>query len=112
MMLLTASAWALGPKPEDCSELVMTDYWKEDTQDDFLANYVALSTSFSPIHGPIPHEPGHGSVGVDIAVIPPLGCGYLYIPAFDKFEDANKAPAVPRPTVSFAFPALFGVVVP
>ena len=48
--------------------------YDEQAQQDFLVNYFGLSTTFSPIHGPIPHEPGHGAIGVELSVIPPLGC--------------------------------------
>ena len=45
------------PKPAD---------YDEQVQQDFLSNYFALVTSMSPIHGPIPHESGHGGLGLDL----------------------------------------------
>ena len=91
-----------GPPPEG---------YDEQSQQDFLSNYVALATTFSPIHAPVPHEPGHGAVGLQIGVIPPLGCERRFALQHTKTEDTNKAPVVPRPTVTFALPN-FGVVHP
>lgn len=85
--------------------------YDDQVQQDFLANYVALATTFSPLHGPIPHEPGRGAVGVDIGVIPPLGCEKRFVLNHSKTEDTNKTPAVPKLRASFAFPAL-GKLIP
>jgi len=86
-----------GPPPEG---------YDEQTQQDFMANYVALATTFSPLHGPIPHEPGHGSLGLQVGIIPPLGCEKRFALQHTKTEDTNKAPIVPRPTATLAFPAI------
>ena len=91
-----------GPPPAD---------YDEQTQQDFMANYVALATTFSPIHGPIPHEPGHGALGLQLGIIPPLGCEKRFALQHTKTEDTNKTPIVPRPTATFAFPNI-GIVHP
>lgn len=80
--------------------------YDEGAQQDFLKNFVALATTFSPLHGPIPHEPGHGSVGVDLAIMPPLGCERRMVLQHTKTEDTNIAPVIPRPRASAALPAL------
>ncbi|MEZ4322336.1 MAG: hypothetical protein R3F61_32985 [Myxococcota bacterium] len=89
---------------------VPADY-EEQAQQDFLANHVALATSFSAVHGPIPHAPGHGAIGFDLGLLPPLGCERRLVLDGTKTEDTNQAPAVPRIRVSYAFPAV-GRVVP
>lgn len=105
--LPVASAF-IDPK---CEDYVIPADYNEQAQQDFLANYVTLATSLSPLHGPIPHEPGHGSVGLDLGIIPPLGCGRRLVLNGTKTEDTNKSPAVPRIRVGFALPAI-GKVVP
>ena len=84
-----------GP-PEDYSEL---------TQNNFLLNYYALATTFSALHGPIPHKPGTGSIGLELSILPPLGCKQRLVLDYTKTEDTNKTPILPRPRGSFAFPA-------
>jgi hypothetical protein len=93
---------AAGGTPED---------YNEAAQQEFLANYPALYTSFSPVHGPVPHDPGHGSIGVELAIVPPLSCERRLVFDYNKTEDTNKTPLIPRPRVSFAFPAI-GRMVP
>jgi len=91
------------PKPSDYNELV---------QQDFLLNYFALSSTFSPLHAPIPHEPGHGSFGVDFNGIPPLSCRKRFALEWTKTEETNKSPVVPQLVASYAFPAIREVIVP
>ena len=81
--------------------------YDEQSQQDFLQNYYALSSTLSPIHGPVPHEPGRGAVGLEIAALPPLPCERRLVLGYTKTEDTNKAPAIPRPRVTVALPALF-----
>ena len=76
----------------------------EQVQTDFLQNYVALAATSSPIHGPIPHKPGHGAVSIDLAVIPPLSCARRVALAASKTEESNKVPVLPRPRITFALP--------
>jgi hypothetical protein len=78
-----------------------SDY-DETTQQDYLANYFALAVTHSPIHGPIPHAPGHGAIGLDLLGVPPLGCAKRFALDHSKTEDTNKSPIVPRPRISFA----------
>jgi len=102
--LLAPSAWA--SVDAKCEGLIRPADYDEQAQQDFLANYVALATTFSPLHGPIPDEPGHGSVGLELSVIPPLGCERRMVLNYSKTEDTNKTPVVPRPRITFTFPAL------
>jgi hypothetical protein len=85
-------------------------YEDEALQADHLLNYFALAVSNSPVHKPVPHDPGHGAVGVKFMVIPPLSCERRLVLNSTKTEDTNKAPMAPMPTLSFAFPELGPVV--
>lgn len=80
-------------------------------QTDFLLNYFALAVTQSPLHAPVPHEPGHGSIGVELNIIPPLNCSQRLVLSSTKTEDTNKAPVAPRPRLTFAMPKI-GPVVP
>jgi hypothetical protein len=86
---------------------------KDDiAQQDHMLNFVAAATTMSPLHGPMGGEPGHGTVGVDLLVMPPLSCAQrIVFQNLDtgeggKTEDTNKSPMVPRPHMTFTFPAL------
>ena len=94
-----------GIHPE-CVDIDKPDDYDEQAQRDFLANYIALSTTFSPLHSPVPHEGGHGAIGVELAVIPPLSCARRYVFNHEKTEDTNKVPVVPKPRITFAFPSI------
>ena len=41
---------------EKCMGLAKPADYNEQAQQDFLSNYVALATTFSPLHGPIPDD--------------------------------------------------------
>ena len=102
-LVSTDAAAFVDPK---CADYELPSDYNEQAQQDFLANYVALATSYSGIHGPIPHDPGHGSIGLDIGIIPPLGCNRRIVLQGTKTEDTNKTPVVPRIRASFAFPSI------
>lgn len=95
---------------EECQGLPMPDDYDEQQQQDFLQNFPALSLTFSPTHGPVPHEPGHGMVGVQLAGIPPLSCRRRYVLGWSKTEDTNKTPLAPKLHASFAGPEVLGVL--
>lgn len=101
----TASAFVA----EECRDTAAAgppaDY-SEQGQQDFLLNYFSLATTFSPIHAPVPHKPGTGSIGLELSGIPPLGCERRLVLDYTKTEDTNKTPVAPRPRVSFTFPKL------
>lgn len=99
---LVSVAWAVvDPK---CAGLAKPADYDEQTQQDFLQNYFALSTTMSAIHAPVPHEPGHGAVGVELNVLPPLGCDKRYVLEWTKTEETNITPVAPRLRATFAFP--------
>jgi hypothetical protein len=102
---------ARGQIAPECADVPMPDDYDEQVQQDFLQNYYALSSTLSPVHGPIPHEPGHGTLGLEIAVLPPLGCPRRFVLSHTKTEDTNKSPVIPRPRGTVALPAI-GKVVP
>ncbi len=110
-MWMILGAVARAQVAPECADLEMPDDYNEQVQADFLANYVALATTYSAVHGPIPHEPGHAGVGLDVGIIPPLGCEKRFVLNYTKTEDTNKSPIVPRPRIIVALPAL-GKVVP
>jgi hypothetical protein len=112
---LTAAALLLAPgvaaaqiAPE-CEGVLPADGYDEQIQQDFLQNYVALATTFSPMHGPVAYEPGHGSIGVGLDGIPPLNCQRRLVLNGTKTEDTNKTPVAPRLRAHFAFPKLGGI---
>ncbi len=111
---LAASSSAFAQVAEECQDFIgpAPEGYDEQVQADFLANYTALATSYSAIHGPIPHEPGRGAVGVDIGIIPPLGCEKRFALAHTKTEDTNVTPAVPKIHIGGAFAAIGGKLVP
>lgn len=83
-----------------------TQKFDDAGQQDFLLNYFALATTLSPVHAPIPAEAGHGSIGLDALVIPPLSCEQRLVLNSTKTEDTNKAPVAPRPRMIFSFPEM------
>lgn len=91
---------------EECTGVTMADDYDEQTQWDFMANYTGLATTYSAMHAPVPHRPGHGAIGLALSVLPPLSCEQRLVLAGTKTEDTNKTPVVPRPFLSFAMPAI------
>lgn len=107
----TLASSALAQVDAACAALASAgppaDY-DEQTQQDFLQNYYVLSSTLSPVHGPVPHEPGRGALGVELAILPPLGCARRLVLGYTKTEDTNKSPVIPRPRATVAFPAVLG----
>ncbi|MCB9675151.1 MAG: hypothetical protein H6737_08535 [Alphaproteobacteria bacterium] len=111
LLALMFPSLAYGYIDPKCADTVLPSNYDEQAQADFLANYVALATSYSPVHGPIPHKPGHGAIGLDLGFIPPLSCKRRLVLQGTKTEDTNKTPVAPRFRATFAFPSI-GRVVP
>lgn len=103
---------ALAEVDEKCVGLPIPDDYDERVQQDFQANYFALTASYSGVHGPIPHAPGTGYIGVQANVMPPLGCAKRFVLNWTKTEDTNKSPLLPRIQASYAFPAIKDIAVP
>ncbi len=103
LCLLLASGMTLGQGSDDC-EGATQYYADEDLQRAFMLNFFSLAASFSPLHGPRPHQPGHGSLGLELAGVPPLSCERRMVMASTKAEDTNKTPLIPRPRLSFTLP--------
>lgn len=103
------AARAIAQVDPACEEVAAGDppswYVDDQHQQDFLLNYFALATTFSPIHAPVPDAPGHGSVALELSVLPPLSCDRRLVLARSKTEETNKAPVLPRPRGTFTFPA-------
>jgi hypothetical protein len=104
-LLFRAEAF-VDPACQDLADQGAPEDYSEQGQQDYLLNYFALATTFSPVHAPIPATPGTGMLSLEIAVIPPLGCDRRLVLNYTKTEDTNKVPALPRPRVSFVFPAI------
>ncbi|MDP6934549.1 MAG: hypothetical protein QGG40_16620 [Myxococcota bacterium] len=103
--LLTATALAsMDPACEEIAAEGPPEGYTEQGQWDFLLNYFSLVTTFSPLHSAVPGEPGHASVGVELSVIPPLGCRRRLVLDYTKTEDTNSFPVIPRPRVVFTLP--------
>ena len=86
-----------GPAPEGYSEV---------QQNNYLLNFYSLATTFSALHAPIPHEPGTGSLALEMSGMPQLKCEQRLVLSYTKTEDTNKTPVLPRPRGSFAFPSI------
>lgn len=78
--------------------------WSEvdPSQRDLLQNYYALATSFSPLHAPVPMEPGHGALAIEASLVPPPACAPGTI---------DQAPLLVRPRLGFALPELGPAVI-
>ena len=87
-LLISSSAFA--SVDAKCEGLVKPADYNEQAQQDFLSNYVALATTFSALHGPIPDEPGHGSLGLELSIIPPLGCERRMVLNYSKTEEESN----------------------
>lgn len=110
--LLLSSAYAnIDPKCQSLADGGAPADYSEVAQNDFLLNYVSLASSFSAVHSPVPFQPGHGMVGVELAGVPPLGCDRRLVLSYTKTEDTNKTPVIPRPRVLVALPKV-GPLVP
>jgi hypothetical protein len=112
-MLLVLSMFAAHAEiAPECVGMTKPANYDEQVQQDYLANYVALATTFSPIHAPVPHDGGRGSIGLEVGIIPPLGCEQRYVLEWTKTEDTNKSPVLPRPRVSFTFQPIAKILYP
>ena len=98
-MLGTAQAY-VDPACRDVADQGPPEDYSEAAQTDYLLNFFSLATTFSPLHGAIPNEPGTGSMGVELAIIPPLSCERRLVLAYTKTEDTNKAPAAVSQSLS------------
>ena len=105
-MLIGTALASIDPKCQDLADQGPPSDYSEQAQSDFLLNYFALSTTYSPLHAPIPAKSGHGAFGLELAGIPPLGCKHRLVLSYSKTEDTNKTPVVPRPRLSFSLPAI------
>ncbi len=77
--------------------------YNEQAQQDFLLNYFAMATTLSPLHSAVPLKGGQGSIGLELDIIPPLGCDRRLVLEGEKTEDTNKTPIAPRPRILFQF---------
>lgn len=108
---LPASAVGIDEACQDLADQKPDDY-DEQQQQDFLANYYALGSSFSAVHAPIPHEPGRGMIGAHVNGLVPLPCRRRFALDWQKTEDTNKSPVLPTITASYAFKTKWDAVVP
>lgn len=105
LTLISLAAAYIDPDCQDEAAQAPPDWYEGDeAQNNFLLNYFALATTLSPTHAPIPVQAGHGTMGLELAVIPALSCDRRLVLNRTKTEDTNKAPIAPRPRITFAFP--------
>lgn len=102
---LSAHAY-IDPECEDTAAGGPPDDYSEEDQQNYLLNFFSGATTFSPLHSPVPYKGGHGSIGLEASVIPPLGCERRLVLNYTKTEDTNKAPILPRPRLLFALPEI------
>ena len=103
LLLTAAPAPAAGVDP--ACEGAEQFYADDDLQAAHMLNYFSLAASYSPLHGPVPQEPGHGTIGLELAGVPPLSCERRLALGGSKTEDTNKTPVIPRPRLSFTLPS-------
>lgn len=119
LALLLLPLTALATVPPECEDIPVPKSYESRTQRDFMQNYAALTTTLSPLHGPIPHKPGHGALGLSFDVAPPLSCARrrsrrnVDIDSdgepegmVDTYQNTNHGGVVPRLRGTFAFPKL------
>lgn len=108
LSLAAHPVWAsnIDPKCEEAAAAAQADPPDDQDQQNYLLNYFSLSTSFSPLHGILPNEPGHGALSFEASVIPPLSCEHRLVFGGTKTEDTNKAPVLPRPRLTFTLPKI------
>lgn len=104
--LLSLSAFGQDAIAEECRGMTKPADYDEQYQQDFLLNFFSLATTFSPLHAPLPDEPGHGSLGLEVSYLPHLGCERRFVLDYTKTEDPNKSPIAPRPRATFTLPKL------
>ena len=97
----------IDPKCADVAAQAQADGPPDDqSQQDYLLNFFSLSTTFSPLHGVLPNEPGHGAISFEASVIPPVGCYHRLVFGATKTENTDKAPILPRPRLTFTLPKI------
>ncbi len=110
-LLFSTALASIDPACQEVADQGTPADYSEQAQNDYLLNYVSLAVTYSPLHAPVPAEPGHGSIGIELAGIPPISCERRLVLSYTKTEDTNKTPVAPRPRLTFALPAI-GKVVP
>lgn len=85
-------------------------YTDDQSQLDYVLNHFALNTSFSPLHGAFPAEPGHMRLQVELDVTPGLSCERRFYHSRESTVDSNHSPVLPRPRVGFTSKPLGKVV--
>ncbi len=112
IMLVSLSNVAQASIDPECQSIAdqgpPSDYSETD-QADYLLNFFSMATTLSPLHSAVPGPSGHGTVGLELAIIPPLGCERRLVLSYTKTEDTNKAPVAPKPRIGFVFPEILGV---
>jgi hypothetical protein len=89
----------LGIHPE-CEGTRRPRDYSENVQVAWLQNFLALVMSSSPLHGPVPHDVGRGSLGVVLAQVPHVGCEQRFVMNHSKTEDVNRSPVLPQLSAS------------
>lgn len=94
----------------NCTGISEPAAYDEYVQRDFLANSRALAVTNSPLHAPIPDEPGHGRLSLQLGAIPPLGCARRFVQGHTATVDANKSPVAPKLALGATLNAVKGFI--
>lgn len=105
VLSLSSRAFADNISPQ-CQGIPMPADYNDLIQQDYLANYYALALTLSPLHAPVPNEGGHGSIGADLLLLPPVSCAHQFVLGHTKTENTNLTPVAPRLRATYTFPAL------
>ena len=70
LLTVTSSFAAIDPACQSIADQGVPADYTEQGQQDWLLNYFSMVGAFSPLHSPIPHNPGTGAIGVELAIIP------------------------------------------
>ena len=91
LMLFSGLAHAnIDPECESVAAAGPPADYNEQAQADYLLNFGAIAFTFSPTHAPVPHEPGHGTAGLEVMMKPNLSCERRLVLGYTKTEDTNK----------------------
>lgn len=90
----------------ECEGVEVPEDYDEDKQQAHLNNYFAAGFLMTPL-APIQAFQGEqkASIGLELGIVPPLGCQERLVLGGTKTEDTNKLPVNPRPRILAALPA-------
>lgn len=95
------------PACADAAAEAAPDWYVDDRhQQDLLLDLRSLATTLSPLHAPIPDEPSHGSLAIELALVPPPSCQRRLVDDRTRTQALGLPVVLPRPRGTYTFPAL------